>query len=111
MKSTKNTKKEPKFIVDYTNIERPEDVYVEYILAKVRAGMVIDSEEAKALVHFGAVLTMEIINNYVEIFENTCVTTINDNKVAEDVLKILAKATQKKQPWYKRFWNWITRKK
>lgn len=107
MKNTKKTKKEPKFIVNYTNIERPEDVYIEYILAKVRAGMVIDSEEAKALVHFGAVLTMEIIDDYIEIFEKTCVTTINDDKIAEDVLKILTKAAQKKQPWYKRLWNWV----
>lgn len=107
MKNTKKTKKEPKFIVNYTNIERPEDVYIEYILAKVRAGMVIDSEEAKALVHFGAVLTMEIIDDYIELFEKTCVTTIEDEKVAEDLLNILVKATQKKQPWYKRLWNWI----
>ena len=107
MKNTKKTKKEPKFIVNYTNIERPEDVYVEYILAKVRAGIAIDMEEAKMLVKFGAVLTMEVIDNYIELFEKTCVTTIEDEKVAEDLLNILVKATQKKQPWYKRLWNWI----
>ena len=107
MKSTKKTKKEPKFIVNYTNIERPEDVYTEYILAKVRAGIAIDMEEAKMLVKFGAVLTMEVIDNYIELFEKTCVTTIEDEKVAEDLLNILVKATQKKQPWYKRLWNWI----
>lgn len=109
MKTTKKTKKEPKFIVDYTNIERPEDVYVEYILAKVRAGMVIDTEEAKMLVKFGAVLTMEVIDNYIELFEKCHVTTIEDEKVAKDLLDVLVKATQKKQPWYKRFWNWLTK--
>lgn len=107
MKTTKKTKKEPKFIVDYTNIQRPEDVYVEYILAKVRAGMVIDTEEAKMLVKFGAVLTMEVIDSYIEFFEKYHVTTIENEKVAKDLLDVLVKATQKKQPWYKRLWNWI----
>ena len=108
MKSTKKTKKEPKFIVDYTDIQLPQQVYAEYILAKTRAGMTITDSEADALINYGVAIVLDYLAQY-----NTKCTVIQDDKLADKLLDVTLDYIKKKnkKPWYKRFWHWITRKK
>ena len=112
MKSTKKTKKEPKFIVDYTDIQLPQQVYAEYILAKTRAGMTITESEADALINYGVFIALDEIDNCLAHYNTKC-TVIQDDKLADKLLDITLDYIKKKnrKPWYKRFWNWITRKK
>ena len=105
----KNTKKtvKPTYVVDLTDIEGPEDVTIEFIAAKVRAGISITDKEFMYTLGYGAITAFEAVENF--YFNHT--TCIEDDKLAEKLLKEIKKSITKKTPWYKRFWNWITRKK
>ena len=109
IKKTKKTNKKfnPAFVVDLTDIEGPEDVTIEFIAAKVRADIPITNKEFMYTLSYGAATALEAMENF--YFDHT--TCIEDDKLAEKLLKEIKKSITKKTPWYKRFWNWITRKK
>lgn len=112
MKTIKKTKKtakkfNPAFVVDLTDIEGPEDVTIEFIAAKVRAGISITNKEFMYTLGYGAATALEAVENF--YFDHT--TCIEDDKLAKKLLKEIKKAIKRRTPWYKRFWNWITRKK
>lgn len=101
MKNTKAIK--PLFIADLTEAETPEDVKFEFIRAKAKAGVKLTDNEIMWLVKLGSNITIEVIDENI-----TKLKPINVSK--EKVDKIINILT-KKEPWYKRFWKWITRKK
>ena len=101
MKNTKAIK--PLFIADLTEAETPEDVKFEFIRAKAKAGVKLTDNEIMWLVKLGSNITIEVIDEHI-----TKLKPINVSK--EKVDKIINILT-KKDPWYKRFWKWITRKK
>ena len=106
---TKKPVKKAKFIVDYTNIEYPEDLQYEIIAAKSRAGIAIDEQEVKTLVMYGAKLSIDYINDIIADY-NASTTFINDDKLAKKMLKLLKKSTEKKTPWYKKIWPFRKKK-
>lgn len=84
---TKKSKKtvNPELIINTIGCETSADVYDRYIDAKVRAGRAITMDE------------LEFTRDNADIFV--------------DVYNFIGcKCECKKLPWYKRFWNWITRK-
>lgn len=86
---TKKSKKtvNPELIISTIGCETSADVYDKYIDAKVRAGRAITKDELE--------FTRE---NNVEVH------------VIYIPYKVSCTCECKKLPWYKRFWNWITRK-
>lgn len=85
---TKKSKKtvNPELIINTIGCETSADVYDRYIDAKVRAGRAITKDELEF-------------------------TRDNANIYFVDVYHLIeCKCECKKLPWYKRFWNWITRK-
>jgi len=75
----------PSYIVDITKCEDGHDVLLAFAEAKQKAGFPITDEELNAMVD---------VNSTVVVIHDTC---------AYEVVK-------EKKPWYKRLWNWITRK-
>lgn len=105
MKTTKTSK--PLFIADLTEAETPEDVKFEFIRAKAKAGVKLTDNEIMWLVKLGSNLTIEVIDEH--LIKMKPIAQF-DNVSKEKVDKIV-KILTKKEPWYKRFWKWITRKK
>lgn len=109
-KVTKKTTKKPDFVVDWTNIETYLDVPYETAQAKVRAGLPISQEEADVIEKMGFMTAADIVDACVaEADKHT--TVIEDDELAEKMVKMIKKHIAKKQPWYKRFWRWITFRK
>lgn len=83
---TKKSKKtvNPELIINTIGCETSADVYDQYINAKVRAGRAITKDELEF-------------------------TRDNANIYFVDTYHVI-ECKCKKLPWYKRFWNWITRK-
>lgn len=108
MKETKKTKKaiKPEFIVDITTAETPADVADAFILGKVRANIPI-SETELVCTKFNTIdrVFEEIKAITQEIDKN--IKVINDDALVNELSDIINKHMNKKQPWYKRFWNWL----
>lgn len=84
-KSTKEIK--PSYIVNVDDIETLGEIDAAFALAKQDAGLAITDKELMDIVRF-------ILDEF-----GPKVTVIG-----------LGEIIPKKKPWYKRFWNWITRK-
>ena len=68
--------------------------------------MAITEDDITWLVMLGVKITGDIINEENE--KNTI--RIQDDKLINKLEDILKEATgKKKDPWYKRFWGWITK--
>lgn len=99
MKTTKKvTKKvtkaeEPKFILNYTNCETPNDLRYELIIAKIRGEQLITEDDLHFVERLAADAAFAVAGS-------TCVVNVygSENEV------------KPKKPWYKRFWNWLIRK-
>ena len=104
----KKTVKKPAFIVDLTKAETIEDIKFEFIRAKAKAGVKLDDEEIYFLINLGATMAIEVIDDCIEKL-NAKTVHIQDDKLYEKLEGILKEAMEPKKPWYKRFWNWITK--
>lgn len=104
----KNTKKAD-FIVDLTEIEDINDIKFEVIRGKALAGVKITDDDIYFLVKMGLMMTCDLINDAIDtLIENQVVTTINDPELINDVKNLIEnRIAPKKEPWYKRFWNWV----
>lgn len=105
LKKSKKITKTPDIIVNYTNVDSVEDVIMESIIAKVRAGMAITEEEFAYVFHRGADIAIEAFKD----FHVAHTTIIKNDKLAKNLLKMLDNAIKPKKPWYKRFWAWLTK--
>lgn len=88
MKNTKKTNKKvnPAFTVDISKCQDANDMLLAFAYAKQEAGLPITNEELDAI--------------------------IDDNMIIVVLAKRICDCNcSKKKPWYKRFWNWLTRKK
>lgn len=85
-KAVKSTKKTEVF-VNLTNYETIDDVYFAYGLGKHNAGLPLTDSELLAMIDFCSTVT---------VIEKA---------------PIVCYLCEKRTPWYKRFWNWLTRKK
>lgn len=95
--------KKPMFTVDLTAIDTPDDIVMEFIAAKVRAGLTISEKEMFFTMSYGAITALNAFEN----FYNSHATVIESDELAQKLLKEIDKALKKKNAWYKRFWNWI----
>lgn len=102
-----------KFVVNLTDVETCDDIQLEFIKGKAIAGVAITEDEFKFIVQYGAQLAFDTIDACLEAFlKSDKYTKIEDDKLAQDILKLIEKSVKpKKKPWYKRLWAWITRKK
>lgn len=107
MKNTKEKKAtKPTIVVDLTKVETTNDIADAFINAKANAGVAltkVDLVTAKAII---ADRIFSELNEIVNCFEET-IPVIEDDKLARDIIKLVEKRVTKKQPWYKRAWNWI----
>lgn len=84
-KSTKEIK--PSYIVNVDDIETLGEIDAVFALAKHNAGLAITDKELTDIIKF----TLD------EFGPKITVVSIGE-------------IIPKKKPWYKRFWNWVTRK-
>lgn len=106
-KQDKKTKKYS-YIADLTTAETPGDVRVSFILGKVRAGLPIKEADVKWLVNVGVKMACEVIDAAVEK-KQAEIIKIEDDALYNKLENILVNAIAPKKPWYKRFWNWVTK--
>lgn len=92
MKKTKKTFT-PDYTLDFSKINDYNDLVIELTKKRVEAGKTIDSSDLIAL-------ESATLLKFCEKNPRVTVFTINAFDCKE-----------KKLPWYKRFWNWLTRKK
>lgn len=97
VKKIKRSTKKPMFVVDATNIACPDDVAIQFIMAKTRSGIAVKDTDIAFAIMFGANIAINTINSFYS------------NGVAKytELGNILKKATNAKKPWYKKIWNWI----
>lgn len=86
-KSTKEFK--PTYVVNIDEIEYLEDIPSVWALAKQDAGLPLTDEE----------------------LTDICVRVCREMRPIITVVGCNCDCVTKKEPWYKRFWNWLTRKK
>lgn len=120
-KTTKTTKKtKPTFVVDLTNAESYKDVKIAFIAAKVNAGIAITkSELAFVIAEAMATGALVVLDTMDEFFAKAKVIEADEKQLKKfmEAVKDLEKPVEEeepvepKKPWYKRFWNWLTRKK
>lgn len=109
-KSSKKTK-EPKFIVNLTDTEESIDTYAEFAFAKQRAGLPLTDAQLNAVI----ALTVNTVKDY--IISQIASNIVNNGKSIEinDGEKLIfdskGNVEVKKPNIFKRFWNWITKKK
>lgn len=109
-KTTKKTKKtNPGMVVNLLDVRCPGDVFYEFAAAKARAGIALSESDIMEIKLRGAIDALEYIDSCLdELCKNA--TVINNSKLVNDVVGLIKKTVAPKKPWYKRFWNWITRK-
>lgn len=107
---TKKTKKpvfKPDFVIDLTNCEDAEEMYKELIYNKYEERLPLTHYEVGKLVEYKLIDGMQ--NILEELFDgHNALVLEGDDIKAFDAVKV---EITEKQPWYKRLWNWITRKK
>ena len=119
MKSMKPVKKY--VIVDLTNVESPSDVYAAFVEAKCGVEPITKEEMFNYAMHVTELMNTYIIQScnrlidYIDALIDT-IESAYDNQEDTDDLVIKREEeeeekVEKKPNIFKRFWNWITRKK
>ena len=121
MKKINKTKIKPAYTVNLTNIGSARDVYAQFGAAKLKAGLPVTNVEMSCMFE---ILTDATIAAVIDVlFNMTNGLVLEDGKLTKVQLKsyeigddemIVVKDGNvkiKKKNIFKRFWNWITRKK
>lgn len=107
---TKKTKKQvfkPVFVIDLTTCESAEDMYKDILYNKFYNRLPLTHYEVTKLLEYRLIDGLE--NLLEDMFDGKNALVIEGDEVlAFDAVKVELK---EKQPWYKRLWNWLTRKK
>lgn len=119
MKSMKPVKKY--VIVDLTNVQSPSDVYAAFVEAKCGVEPITKEEMFNYAIHVTELMNSTIVKSCASLMDyiDALIDTIEsayDNQEDPDDLVIKREAeeeekVEKKPNIFKRFWNWITRKK
>ena len=109
IKTTKKTKKvaKPAFIVNLTKADSATEVYAQFALAKQEAGLPISSEEFNAVMLVSAMVAIDALGEAIDKVSKQ-IEIKNDEKLVFDAK---GHFIVKKPNIFRRFWNWITRKK
>ena len=101
-KTVKVTK--PKYAIDMTEAANIDDITADFISQKIMNGMKLTESDVSTIV---SIVTDIVLKN---IMPEDCSAIVNDGGVYRKCTAVRVKNKVKK-PWYKRAWNWITRKK
>ena len=92
----------PAYVVDITDCNDERDVIVEFAKAKVSAGLPITKTEYSA----------SVLATAQKVIDAVAIATKAATVFAETILNSVKNTEAEKKPnVFKRFWNWITRKK
>lgn len=93
--------KKPKYTIDMRDID---DVTIDFLCQKVENGMELTGSDF-------ATFTSMVVDSLLEkLMPEECTAVVRDNGVYRMFTAVRVENKVKK-PWYKRAWNWITRKK
>lgn len=118
MKSTKPVKKY--VIVDLTNIESPSDVYAAFVEAKCGVEPITKEEMFNYAMHVTELMNSTVVKScaslmdYIDALIDTLESAYDNQEDPDLVIKRKEgeeEKVEKKPNIFKRFWNWITRKK
>ena len=101
-KTVKVTK--PKYTIDMTEAANIDDITTDFISQKIMNGMKLTESDDNTIV---SIVTDIVLKN---LMPEDCSAIVNDGGVYRKCTAIRIENKVKK-PWYKRAWNWITRKK
>jgi len=105
---TKKTKKpafKPLFTVDLTDCYDAEEMYEAFLTAKFEAKLPLTSYEVGKFCEYKIIQALDALVD--DLFDGHNALVIEDCTIkAFDAVKVTIK-----EPWYKRFWKWLTRKK
>ena len=102
IKTTKSTKK-PALVVDFTDEFNIENSRFAFIEAKLKQNIPFTQNDFDFVGNLMRDYVLKTMFN-----EYNAVVNANGTLIHCNAIEIVAK---KKQPWYKRLWNWVTRKK
>lgn len=101
-KTVKVTK--PKYAIDMTEAANIDDITADFISQKIMNGMKLTKSDVSTIV---SIVTDIVLKN---IMPEDCSAIVSDGGVYRKCTAVRVENKVKK-PWYKRAWNWITRKK
>lgn len=101
-KTVKVTK--PKYTISMTEAANIDDITADFISQKIMNGMKLTESDVSTIV---SIVTDIVLEN---LMPEDCSTIVNDGGVYRKCTAVRIENKVKK-PWYKRAWNWITRKK
>lgn len=101
-KTVKVTK--PKYTIDMTKAVNMDDVTADFLSQKIMNGMKLTESDVCTIV---SIVTDIVLEN---LMPEDCSAIVNDGGVYRKCTAVRVENKVKK-PWYKRAWNWITRKK
>lgn len=94
----------PKYTIDMTNAANMNDVTANFISQKISNGMKLTDLDISTIV---SIVTDAILK---DLMPEDCSAIVKDGGVYRKCTTERVEVKAKK-PWYKRVWNWITRKK
>ena len=105
-KVTKKTVKvtKPKYTISMINAANDNDVVASFIIQKTMNGMKLTEADFDTILSIATDLIVE------DILLEDLSAVVNDGGVYRKCTAVRVEEKVKK-PWYKRAWNWITRKK
>lgn len=105
-KATKKTVKvtKPKYTISMINAANDNDVVASFIIQKTMNGMKLTEADFDTILSIATDLILE------DILPEDLSAVVNDGGVYRKCTAVRVEEKVKK-PWYKRAWNWITRKK
>lgn len=105
-KATKKTVKvtKPKYTISMINAANDNDVVASFIIQKTMNGMKLTEADFDTILSIATDLILE------DILPEDLSAVVSDGGVYRKCTAVRVEEKVKK-PWYKRAWNWITRKK
>ena len=101
-KTVKVTK--PKYAIYMTKTANMDDVTADFLSQKILNGMKLTYDDTCTIT---SIVTDIILKN---LMPEDCTAIVSDGGVYRKCTAVRIK-NEVKKPWYKRAWNWITRKK
>ena len=94
----------PKYTIDMTKAANMNDVTADFLGQKILNGMKLTYDDICTIT---SIVTDIILKN---LMPEDCTAIVNDGGVYRKCTAVRVE-NEAKKPWYKRAWNWITRKK
>jgi len=110
--TTKKINKKSTYTIDLSMVSNPQDVYTILAFSKIKKHLIdpgiMTQDEFEAMCAEIAGYAIEECSTLIDDF---CEIVDKLSNSAKDLINSVTEKKEIKLPWYKRFWNWITRKK